>query len=394
MQPPPPRTDPIIDNDIMNDFYEANMPAHAKPQQSTSGDTVKKFVKDKYIKKLWVSEEDDPVELYQSGEYEKQIKKKEKKEKKKLEKLNKKKLEKKQKKKDAKEEKQGAAEDLIDFEGNDDGFGDFQESETKAKTQSDDFGDFVGGDDDFGDFAVPENNKNEDDFDDFVGADQASSASAPPAPFTSHQAPSNNNLINNLSNLYNQNPSQNSQEQNNKYAALENMGQQQPHQQPHQYQSNMFSGMDVNTNSFNGGFQQQQQHQNAFNHQPPGLTHQHSWNGFENSNTQDPFQSAFPQQQQMHTMNHQQHHTAHNAFSNPPAWNSVNSSNFQNNNFNYNAQQNQGHSQVSGGDMFGLKATLEQKNKGSKYNGSNGLMQNKPQNNSAFSNLVSAQWNS
>ena len=67
----------------MNDYYEQNMPDHVKPQQHTDTNTVTRFIKDKYVKKKWINEdEDDPVELYQSGKLEKKMRKKEKKERK------------------------------------------------------------------------------------------------------------------------------------------------------------------------------------------------------------------------------------------------------------------------------------------------------------------------
>ena len=55
----------------MNSYYEQNMPSGTKPTQNSIADDVKKFVKNKYVKKLWIDdEEDDPVYQYMNGEYE------------------------------------------------------------------------------------------------------------------------------------------------------------------------------------------------------------------------------------------------------------------------------------------------------------------------------------
>jgi len=68
----------------MNDYYEANLPSGKKPNATSSSSQINRFIKEKYVKKLWVNEdEDDPVYLFQSGELSKQQKKKERKEKKK-----------------------------------------------------------------------------------------------------------------------------------------------------------------------------------------------------------------------------------------------------------------------------------------------------------------------
>lgn len=131
----------------MNDYYESRIPSGKKPTPTTDIESVKRFIKDKYVKKLWIDEdEEDPVMLYQTGQTDKAKKKKEKKDKK--EKKEKKEKKDKKEKKEKKEKKtkglqdqtKADEDDLIDFkeEGNDD-FGDFQEArETNAKTQSDD----------------------------------------------------------------------------------------------------------------------------------------------------------------------------------------------------------------------------------------------------------------
>ena len=65
----------FIDNEIMNSYYEVNMPSGVKPNQNSIIDDVKKYVKNKYVKKIWIDdEEDDPVYLFQNGEYEKKEK--------------------------------------------------------------------------------------------------------------------------------------------------------------------------------------------------------------------------------------------------------------------------------------------------------------------------------
>lgn len=55
----------------MNNYYEVNMPSGVKPTQNSIADDVKKFVKNKYVKKMWVDKnDDDPVWQYMNGEYE------------------------------------------------------------------------------------------------------------------------------------------------------------------------------------------------------------------------------------------------------------------------------------------------------------------------------------
>ena len=376
----------------MNDYYEANMPSGVKPGPSTDSNTIKKFIKDKYVKKLWVDEdEDDPVWLYQSGELEKRQKKKERKQKKKKDKERRK--EEKKRKKDAKKDAP-AASNLIDFAEGDD-FGDFQdgegaEMEARGKQANDELGDLIGADDGFGEFQAPENK--DDDFGDFVSSDNnathSSFGSVPPQPQNN-----NSHLLNNLSNLYGQNQSTHSDDQNNKYAALENLGQQFPQQQQPQ---NMFQGMNVGGgDAFSSGFQQQQQpgfDNNGF----PNLTHQHSWGGSSQSN--DLFgnqQNSFPSQPSFPQSTGFNSGFGHSHTSSMPA-----------NSFNYNTQpapvQSSKPAESSGSnDLFGLKATLKKNNKFHKYDKPMGgapssfVTQKKPQQNpNAFSGLVSAQWNS
>lgn len=96
----------------MNEYYEANLPSGKKPIATSSSAMTNRFIKEKYVKKLWVDEEeDDPVYLFKSGELSQKQKKQERKEKKKQEKA-KKKEEKKRKKerkmrKKAKDEEKG-----------------------------------------------------------------------------------------------------------------------------------------------------------------------------------------------------------------------------------------------------------------------------------------------
>jgi hypothetical protein len=48
----------------MNEYYEANFKG-VKPNPGTDSDTVKRFIHDKYVKKKWISEdEEDPVKLF------------------------------------------------------------------------------------------------------------------------------------------------------------------------------------------------------------------------------------------------------------------------------------------------------------------------------------------
>jgi len=45
----------------MNDYYEANLPFGKKPNATSSSSQINRFIKEKYVKKLWVNEdEDDP----------------------------------------------------------------------------------------------------------------------------------------------------------------------------------------------------------------------------------------------------------------------------------------------------------------------------------------------
>lgn len=385
----------------MNNYYEANMPDGAKPQQNTNVESVKKFIKDKYVKKAWVNEdEEDPVWLYQSGEWEdyqkKKDKKKEKKEKKKKEKKPKdEKKAKDEKKSKGKEEKPKGA-DLIDFAG-DDGFGDFQDGdiafkkEIKSKSTNDEFGDLIGGDDGFGDFQMAENKNNDDDFGDFVSSNSdpghSSNLFSTPTPAAFSTPNNNTNLINNLSNLYNQAPP--ASDPNNKYAALETMGQ--PFQPTPS--ADLFFGMSMGSNNSFGT--QQPQMNTFYSTQQPNLTHQHSWSGSVNTQSSDIFNSGpqFPSalngqytQPSLHS-HHSGYSSHHNKSSTPPP-----------SAFNYNTVSAKDTKKDT--DPFGLKATLQQKGKGysntntsSKYTyGSSMLGGAKKADTNAFSGLVSTQW--
>jgi hypothetical protein len=393
-----------LDNEIMNSYYEARMPSHTKPQQSTNVEVVKKFIKDKYVKKLWIdTDEEDPVTLYLNGEFGKEKKKPKKEKKEKKEKKKDKKKDDERKKKVTKEVKQDNGPDLIDFAGDGDDFGDFQDGvkEVKSKSMNDDFGDLIGGNDndDFGDFVTPENNKHEDDFEGFMSADNNplhssdSFHTAPPAPSSSHTSFGNQNLLNNLSSLYSQ--SKPTHDPTNKYAALENLGQQFP-QQP---SSDMFFGMNFHNNGFS---QHQPQHQtpSAFDAFPT-LTHQHSYPGpSQDTNLFAP--PSFP------TANMNSTYEQRTGFTQPPTFTHTHSSGHHHNfstpptsHYTYNTSSStQNLPKPNGGypkqekDMFGLKATLMQNNKYGKYTGSSGMgkQANKTQDTSAFSSLVSTQW--
>jgi hypothetical protein len=373
-----------LDNQIMNDYYEANMPDHLKPQPSTHVETVKKFIKDKYLKKLWVNDDDEnPVQLYMDGEFKTQKKKKEKKTKKSKKKGTKEECKNKTKK-ETKSETQANSPDLIDFDDEADDFGDFQNAETaletRAKTQNDEIGDLIGGEDnDFGDFMSPENNKKDDDFGDFMNANQNNlpqNNSFQSAPSTINQAAGNSHLINNLSNLYSQ--SQANFDPNNKYAALETMIPQFTQQQ----HTNMFLGMDMNGNGLNGFHN----NNNGFKAGPPPLTHQHSWSGFESTNNDVFSNQPFSTQQPTSNLNLNNQHSFgshHNSFSSTSVWQPVA------------AAQPKLAVKKTDEDLFGLKATLKENNKVHKYNKQGVLIsQPKQSSSSAFSGLVATQWNS
>lgn len=277
---------------------------------------------------------------------------------------------------------------MIDFVEEKDAFGDFHEgesatNETKNK-QNNDYNNLIGGDDnDFGEFVVPENNKkDEDDFGDFISsADNTTSHSTVfnSVPQVNH----NNNLLNNLSSLYNQAPPQS--DLNNKYAALENINQPYMIQQP---ANDIFFGMNLSAGGagHNQGFQQPQPTFNL-NAPQPGLVHQHSWNGSSQNMDffgQNQFQSqpAFPES---------------TGFSQPFATarvNNVSSSNFMSGQVSSSTQ-----AAPPSGDLFGLKATLKQNNKYHKYDkaGSAFTMtsdSSKKKDTTVFSGLVATQWKS
>ena len=366
----------------MNEYYEANMPSGTKPVATTDTSIVKTFIKNKYVRKLWVDEdEDDPVYLFQSGKLDKKEKKKEKKKQKKEEKA-KRKEERRKRKLEKKQKKEENEPNLVDFEDSkaQEDFGDFQEGESaKDEVKNDNgLGDLIGGDDGFGDFVQPEHK--EDDFGDFVSSGETTSNS------TAFNPPSQNSgVINNLSDLYNQNPNP-SESSDNKYAALENLGQ--GYGQP---AGNMFQGMNFaggnNYNGFNqpqntgfpsSGFGAQQPQswanptpqvdpfsQNSFPSQPsfPQST------GFGQSSTSPPsFTSSAPTATSSHTPQ-----AASTGFYSKPKKDDSN-------------------------DLFGLKATLKENNKYHKYDkapmGYASVTKPKPAGTNAFSGLVSSQWNS
>ena len=355
----------------MNEYYEANMPEHRKPQQMTDTRTVERFIKDKYIKKLWIDEdEEDPVELYKSGELEKRRRKKEKKEKKKRDKA-------KRKKDKQKKDKPSGEPNLIDFQEGDD-FGDFQEpSKTQRNEQDDGFGDLIDADssnNDFGDFVSPE--KKDDDFGDFAdptastGIDMNLFQTAPAAQ-PAFETSNNSNLINNLSNLYSQ--SQPTSDPDNKYAALESLGGPAYPQQPMpQQNNNAFFGMNMNANSFN------YQQPDAFSSAGfPNLNHQHSYPPSNNTFGQ----SAFPTQDFAPSFTSSSMPT-----STAPAPSSFNfAQNYSSTSYNTATTQ-------PSNDIFGLKDTLAKNNKLYKYNKGMDVPKHAQQTN-AFSNLVATQWN-
>ncbi|CAI2368961.1 unnamed protein product [Moneuplotes crassus] len=66
----------ILDNEIMNTYYEHTLPPNLKPKISSKISTIKKFIKNKYILNLWTSEgAQNPVEAVQNGEYRKDMRK-------------------------------------------------------------------------------------------------------------------------------------------------------------------------------------------------------------------------------------------------------------------------------------------------------------------------------
>ena len=389
----------------MNEYYEKEKPSSTTITPTSSSSEAKKFIKDKYVRKIWLDEEeDDPVYLYQNGDLEKSKKKKEKKEKKRKDKKRKKE-EKKRRKKAARVKKQENQGDFIDFEEGDDGFGDFQEADGgNEESKKQDVGDLIGGDG-FGDFVQPTQApvKKDDDFGDFISSDVTATSASPfetPAPASA--------LSNNLSNLYNQSqPQPQVSEPDNKYAALENMMGGGAFHQP-QPQSNMFSGMTVNPSP---GFPSQFQ-QAAF---PQAQPEPSGWAnpapqaqpGF----TQAAFpqaQSAFPQAQAQFPAQNGFPAAPSDPFGAPASQT-------------YRAtapamdlgsltapgpslyKKTSAQPAETGADMFGLKATLKSQNKIHKYNkpmgGSTGGFSNtgsksKINNTGAFSGLVSTQWNS
>ena len=50
----------------MNEYWLENMD-ESVPTPSTSTDTMKRYIKDKYVKSKWASDDENPVILFQSG---------------------------------------------------------------------------------------------------------------------------------------------------------------------------------------------------------------------------------------------------------------------------------------------------------------------------------------
>mmetsp|Transcript_16857 Transcript_16857/g.18802 ORF Transcript_16857/g.18802 Transcript_16857/m.18802 type:complete len:372 (+) Transcript_16857:270-1385(+) len=371
----------------MNNYYEANMPSGVKPNATTSGNVVKKYIKDKYVKKLWIDEEeDDPVYLYQSGQLDDKEDKQKKKEEKRKEKGKRKEERRKRKeeKKKVKEAKNSVkkAGDLINFT-EEDAFGDFHEgaSESNGNRKDDGMGDLIGGDDDFGEFVTPDNGQKDNDFGDFISSDNTAPGSVS---FNTPPQPQDSNLINNLSDLYNQNPKQ-PEISDNKYAALENLA----HQFP-QPQANLFTGMNVNAPpAYTDPFKAQnptnftQQPQSWANPTPQAAPFSQP-DPFSQPQS-DPFsQSQFPPQS----------NTFAQSFPSQPAFTPAAPANYyQNSSTPFSSNPTE-----KGGDLFGLKATLKSNKQYHKYD--NRAMEytqaSKPkeQSSNAFSGLVSSQWNS
>lgn len=396
----------------MNEYYEKNMPSGVKPTANSSASIAKKFIKDKYVKQLWLDEEeDDPVYLYQSGKFEKRQKKKDKKEKKKKDKKDRKKKKEEKKKRDQdRDEKQEQA-DFIDFEeAQDDDFGDFQEATGKGNDTG--MEDLIGGSNDFGDFVTPSEDKakQQDDFGDFISSgDTASGSSAfvtpPSAPvsnaFGAPTAPTND-FANNLSSLYSQSQPKTS-EPENKYAALENLGT--GFGQP---QSNMFTGMNVGQSS-GFGDQFQQPFGGSFAPQAqswanPTVNTQPAF-----SQNQFPSQSSFPSQSPYPPQNTFPQSTGFaDPFSTPSSFTPRMTSPAMDLGASAPKSTAPLYSKPVAGsstqptDLFGLKATLQSNNKMHKYNkpvgaSSGGYMPSGAKQNvastNAFSGLVSTQWN-
>eukprot|EP00345_Euplotes_harpa_P003606 CAMPEP_0168329068 /NCGR_PEP_ID=MMETSP0213-20121227/6885_1 /TAXON_ID=151035 /ORGANISM="Euplotes harpa, Strain FSP1.4" /LENGTH=114 /DNA_ID=CAMNT_0008332317 /DNA_START=344 /DNA_END=688 /DNA_ORIENTATION=+ len=100
----------------MNAYYEKRLPEGAKPKSGASQKEIDIFIRNKYVRKLWVDEQaEDPVEVYRQGrwtenkqevvEVHKAVK---------------------DEKGEENEELKGELEDLIDFGENTQEFGEFQ----------------------------------------------------------------------------------------------------------------------------------------------------------------------------------------------------------------------------------------------------------------------------
>ena len=138
----------------MNDFYESEFEG-IKPNPGTNTETVKRFIKDKYVSKKWTNDDDkDPVKLYRKGGKKKLKSKKEKKDKKKKKReesfeesdsdseVEQKKITRKEKKKKSKKSKKKDQQtDLIGMDQDDEGFDEFVDG--AGQQDDDDFTDFA-----------------------------------------------------------------------------------------------------------------------------------------------------------------------------------------------------------------------------------------------------------
>lgn len=290
--------------------------------------------------------------------------------------------------------------DMFDFNEEKEEFGDFQEAENSSMSTKKDNGieDLIGGNDnEFGDFVMPESSKKEDDFGDFISSENTAVNSI--AFGTS--GGENGNLVNNLSNLYSQ-TNQNS-DPDNKYAALENIGTGYNQPQPQMY--NNMGGNPIN--SFPDPFHIQNTgfHNTGFPSQSQPQAQPQSWATSQSQPTADIFsqnqfsaQTSFPQSSGFAQ-----------SFSNPPAFTHTTPTPPVSTGVGFKSQP--AHSvpfakapitqakKNNNGDLFGLKATLKEKNKIHKYNNepawkSSAPVKSKVGNPNAFSGLVSTQWNS
>lgn len=111
----------------MNEYYLENND-QPLPDSNTSSDTMKRYIKEKYVNKRWVSDDPDPVKLFQNGKFGKKKKSKKKKRRKHSEEEkdsdseSEEKVVKRKKKKSKRKKSKGG--ELIDVQ-EDDGFDDF-----------------------------------------------------------------------------------------------------------------------------------------------------------------------------------------------------------------------------------------------------------------------------